>query len=158
MLLNTYSGTPVGIELGADGSYAVGEFSSIDSEARNIVMSLRNGVFRPAPNTQAIATNFMERLRITSNGDIGVGTLTPVERLDVNGGIRIGFVPEDPGLERLLVVDPEGRIRFRMVSSLPPPMGGFTSLEENDETLKRSLDMLTARVEQLEQRLDSSGN
>ena len=61
--------------------------SGINGDPTNI----SNGLFRPAPNTQALATGNQERLRITSTGDIGIGTLTPQERLDVNGGIRIGF-------------------------------------------------------------------
>lgn len=55
------------------------------------LLNISNGLFRPAPNTQAIATGNEERLRITSNGDIGIGTLAPTERLDVTGGIRVGF-------------------------------------------------------------------
>ena len=55
------------------------------------VLNIRNGLFRPAPDTQALATGSQERLRITSTGDIGIGTLTPLERLEVDGGVRIGF-------------------------------------------------------------------
>lgn len=54
-------------------------------------LSIRNGIFRPAPDTQALATGAEERLRITPSGEIGIGTLTPAERLEVNGGIRVGL-------------------------------------------------------------------
>ncbi|MCF8368636.1 MAG: hypothetical protein K9G76_06305 [Bacteroidales bacterium] len=54
-------------------------------------LNIRNGLLRPAPDTQALATGGLERLRITANGDIGIGTISPLERLDVQGGLRVGY-------------------------------------------------------------------
>ena len=38
-----------------------------------------------------VATNLVERLRITSNGNVGIGILSPSRKLDVAGSARIGL-------------------------------------------------------------------
>lgn len=50
-----------------------------------------NGIFRPLANTMAFTTSSTERLRITSGGNIGIGTTSPSSKLEVNGDIRIGL-------------------------------------------------------------------
>jgi len=42
--------------------------------------------FRTMPN---VASGDLERMRITSTGDVGIGTQTPVAKLDVVGDIRL---------------------------------------------------------------------
>ncbi len=54
----------------------------------------------------AFATNNTERARISSNGDVGIGTISPTAKLDVNGQIRIqGGVP---GMHKVLTSDSVG--------------------------------------------------
>ena len=43
----------------------------------------------PAIDTFAIDTNGSERMRVTSTGNVGIGTTSPVTKLDVNGDIAI---------------------------------------------------------------------
>lgn len=51
-----------------------------------------NGLYLPATNTLAISTDGIERMRIDSAGNVGIGTASPSEKLTVqkgNGGIRL---------------------------------------------------------------------
>ncbi len=46
-----------------------------------------NGIFRPLANVMAFATTSTERMRITSGGNVGIGTTNPQSKLAVNGKI-----------------------------------------------------------------------
>jgi hypothetical protein len=45
------------------------------------------GMFSPADGTVVFATNGAERARIISTGNIGVGTTSPTQKLEVNGNV-----------------------------------------------------------------------
>ena len=47
-----------------------------------------NGIFFPAADVTAFTTNNVERLRINSSGNVGIGTTVPNEKLQVAGNIR----------------------------------------------------------------------
>jgi hypothetical protein len=50
-----------------------------------------NGMYLPAANTVAFSTNGSERLRITSAGNVGIGTTSPTNTLHIEGpGVRFG--------------------------------------------------------------------
>lgn len=57
------------------------------------------GIFSPAADTLAFVEGGVEALRITSAANIGVGTPTPVAKLDVNGtgyfNSSVQFFPQD---------------------------------------------------------------
>jgi len=46
------------------------------------------GIYFPTSNVVAIATASSERLRINGSGDVGIGTTSPSEKLQVSGNIR----------------------------------------------------------------------
>jgi hypothetical protein len=46
------------------------------------------GIFFPAADTIAVTEGGVEVIRVTSTANVGVGTTTPGEKLDVNGSIR----------------------------------------------------------------------
>jgi hypothetical protein len=48
------------------------------------------GLFRPAANTLAWATNTLERMRVQSDGSVGIGTTSASALLDVRGNVHIG--------------------------------------------------------------------
>lgn len=54
---------------------------------------VNTGVFGPASDTWAVATNGAERLRIESTGNVGIGVTNPDAPLNVqaNAGVAVGF-------------------------------------------------------------------
>jgi hypothetical protein len=53
-----------------------------------------------------------ERMRVTSNGNVGIGTTNPTTKLDVNGQIRIQG--GNPGMGKVLVSDANGLASWQM--------------------------------------------
>lgn len=45
------------------------------------------GIFRPGANVVAISTSGAEQMRVTPGGNVGIGTVSPTTKLDVNGAV-----------------------------------------------------------------------
>ena len=61
------------------------------------------GLYRPADNEIAFTNGGSERLRVTSTGDVGIGTANPTQKLDVNGNVNIRGELHGP---ELFIIDP----------------------------------------------------
>jgi hypothetical protein len=155
-LVNMSSLKETGFEVDHDGAFAFGEFES-SLPSGSSVLNIRNGLFRPAPNTQALATGNAERLRISSDGKIGIGTLQPTEQLDINGGIRVRLIPPEPFPDlftnRVLVVTPEGLILSRE-SEFPPGVTQQNDLLNQIADQKLTIQTLAKRISELEKSME----
>ncbi|MCB9232294.1 MAG: hypothetical protein H6581_11565 [Bacteroidia bacterium] len=71
-----------------------------------------------SPTDLAIITGGTEKMRITKNGLVGIGTSNPTHTLDVNGDVRIQNVQKDNSLNKILVEDANGVVKYRDASSM----------------------------------------
>jgi len=60
-------------------------------------------IFRPADNTLAFSTANTERMRITSSGNVGIGTSSPAYNLDVNSTSNTTLRVDSPNTAKLLL-------------------------------------------------------
>jgi hypothetical protein len=70
---------------------AQGQTASSPAYSFNVTGEAGLGIFRPLANTMAFSTNGIERLRVLSSGNVGIGTSVPDQTLDINGRMRIRF-------------------------------------------------------------------
>jgi hypothetical protein len=59
---------------------------AVGTPSYTFVGDLNTGMWSPAADTVAFSTNGAERMRFDSSGNVGIGTVTPGVRLDVNAG------------------------------------------------------------------------
>jgi hypothetical protein len=150
--LNTLAET--GMELNPDGSFAFGEFSPSLPSRTASTLNIRNGLFRPEPDTQAIATGNQERLRINSNGNIGIGVLDPTAKLDINGSLRLRDLLPNENLDLVLAIDQDGNVFSRSLPPLPEGPVNSKEAELNDQLKEQRqlIEALTRRIEKLEKK------
>jgi hypothetical protein len=84
-----YDGTTGKLLKDGTGTVTAGKFSPTATTVAG------NGVYLPATNAVAISTDGVERLRVLATGNVGIGTATPAQLLDVATdaaihGVRVG--------------------------------------------------------------------
>ncbi len=62
------------------------------------------GMYKPSNNILAFSTNGSEKIRISTNGNVGVGMINPASKLQVNGNAAIGYVSATSAPSNGLVV------------------------------------------------------
>lgn len=86
--LNGYTIQDAGLTCGGSAAATLGTSATNASPYRS--GDLGTGLFTPTGSTVAVATNGLEQLRIDSSGNVGIGTSTMSNKLDVNGGLALG--------------------------------------------------------------------
>jgi len=84
----------VGTTLAVTGVTTVAAGSAAAPSVVSVTGTADTGVFFPAADTVAYSTAGAERLRIGSTGNVGIGTTSPGQKLDVSGGhitVRNGY-------------------------------------------------------------------
>jgi len=108
------SGNTAEISLTDDPVFTTLEVSGDVSIADKIVHTgdTNTAIRFPANDTFTVETAGSERLRVTSNGSVGIGTTNPSETLDVNGNAlvsgSVGIGTTNPSVK----LDVEGDVRF----------------------------------------------
>ena len=71
-----------------------------------------------------ILTNGTERMRVTSTGDVGIGTASPSSKLSVNGNVTITGSLTATGTKSFAVVDPGDARQAIYYAALEGPEAG----------------------------------
>lgn len=104
---------------------------------RDLVLTSRSdnpsgGAIRFATGTIS-GVNDTEKMRITKAGNVGIGTTSPTNTLDVNGQARIRVLTPSPLLNDVVVADANG-VLFKRPASTLGGGGNFWSLTGNAAT------------------------
>ena len=82
-------------------------------------------------------TAYTERMRIVPDGSVGIGTITPLALLDVNGAVRIGNAKNNAAGDSILTTDANGIVRLKSPGTGIMPISviaGNITLGPNDFT------------------------
>ena len=96
------NGTPIGATTPSTIAATTGSFSGVTSFAAGSASApsitrtgdTNTGIFFPAADTIAFTEGGTEAMRITSSGNVGIGTNSPTVRLEVQGDARISNTTE----------------------------------------------------------------
>jgi hypothetical protein len=86
---------------GYNGSAFVGPIGYMNIYASSNYSPNNTGTYITFGTTPSNSSSAGERIRITDNGNVGIGTSSPATKLDVNGTINIGSVDTNTHLQSL---------------------------------------------------------
>lgn len=155
-LINLTSQKEIGIAMEKDGDFKIGAFEEGFPPDENPLLNLRNGLYRPNENTIALVTDFTERLRISEDGSVGIGTYPdPSVRLNVGGKLRIEEADEDEYIDTFIVLGEDGVLYTRPLSSfIPLPESAPSAFREGLEDQDLRMNALLERIERLEKTIE----
>ena len=82
---------------------------------------------------------FTENMRVKGNGNVGIGTATPSEKLQVNGNVKVGGTLQvqggSPGAGKVLTSDGSGNASWQAPATVITPVGFVADKSGGDVTL-----------------------
>jgi hypothetical protein len=112
------------LQLSHSISASTGLIFSLDSDGWNMRNHEDNALtVRTGDGFLRFMTNDLERMRVTSAGNVGIGTDAPTTLLHVHGGVRFSDLPTPSAQSTFLVIDPSGYVQARYLppASFTPP-------------------------------------
>lgn len=110
--------------------YLTGTVATATSPTLSFAGDTNMGIFRPAVDTLAFATNGSERVRIFSNGNVTIGGTTSSAKLRVDGQVMI--TGGTPGAGKVLTSDATGLATWQTPSG---GGGGGVAILQNTENI-----------------------
>ncbi|MDY3315875.1 hypothetical protein PG630_00935 [Riemerella anatipestifer] len=111
----------------SNGSYKSGATSQIIDQMNGAGDGGANLLFStqsPTPGTNPNLTEPTEKMRITADGNVGIGTASPSAKLDVNGTTRLRNLPNgNPATDKVLLADASGNIKQVASTNFKGPKG-----------------------------------
>ena len=72
----------------SDTQFLGQSYDTASAPSFSFIANPDTGIFQPATSNLAVSTGGTERLRVSSNGNVGIGTVAPQNKLDVIGSIK----------------------------------------------------------------------
>lgn len=73
---------------GNNAAWVTGYDAALSQVTYSFTGDLDTGLYHPATNQVGLVTNGAERVRVDASGNVGIGTTTPSERLEVSGKVK----------------------------------------------------------------------
>jgi microcystin-dependent protein len=85
------------------------------------------GIYRPDTDTLGVVTNGTERMRVLSNGNVGIGTTVPLSKLHVNGNVIVNSLT-GPGGNYLTISNGAGSGAITLRGNDITTTGGYVGI------------------------------